>query len=268
VASPQKEQGFTTVANELLEQIIASGLNGTEISIVMLVIRKTYGWNKKQDEISLSQFCDHIPVSKTSICSALKNLQLVKILVLVKKGKSKLCSNTWQLNKDYDKWQLVKKTKLVKKTAATSKENFNKLVKKTLHTKESKESIQKKHINFSNDFEVFWKYYPRKEDKDESYIRYKEVLRIQDIKPEVLITASKNYNASSVGNERRYIKLAHTFLSRGGYKDWIDPEVTTKECKFSGMSTKNKTKEELRACGCKRCLDSLKHREKQGVSGG
>lgn len=120
MANPQLEDGHTRIANEILEHIISSNLNGTEMAIILLIIRKTYGFQKLEDEISLSQFCDYIPVSKETICTALHNLQLVKIIRLVKKGSSKICSNLWVFNKDFDSWQLVKKTKLVKISRPTS----------------------------------------------------------------------------------------------------------------------------------------------------
>jgi len=142
MANPQTENGYTKISNELLEAIIRSGLNGTEIAIIFHIIRKTYGFSKLEDEISLSQFCESIPVSRMSIITALKNLQLVKIIRLVKKGLSVKMSNRYAINKNYEEWQLVKKTRLVKISSKTSKDFYNKLVKKTLHTKEN---IQKKY---------------------------------------------------------------------------------------------------------------------------
>lgn len=146
MANPQKENGYTAVANEILEALIRSGLNGTEYGIVLLLLRKTYGFHKKEDEISLSQFLNYIPVTKPSLCKALKNLQLVKIIKLVKKGKSINSSNQYAFLKNYDEWQLVKKSKLVKKKKRTSKGLDNQLVNKPLHTKETstKERTQKK----------------------------------------------------------------------------------------------------------------------------
>lgn len=147
MACPQRENGFTPIANELLEKIISSGLNGTELAIVFHIIRKTYGYSKKEDEISLSQFLLAIPTTKQTIVTALNNLQLVKIVRLVKKGTSKNSSNLWVINKDYDTWQLVKKSRLVKKNKSTSKDFHIQLVKKTRHTKEIyKRNIQKKDI--------------------------------------------------------------------------------------------------------------------------
>jgi len=149
MANPQCENGYTKIANEILEKIISSNLNGCEISVILHIFRKTYGYNKKEDEISLSQFLKAIPVSKPTICKAIKNLQLVKIIKLVKRGSSKNSSNLWVFNKNYDEWQLVKKFKLVKKQKSTSKEIETQLVKKPLHTKDNIQKKYTKEINTS-----------------------------------------------------------------------------------------------------------------------
>lgn len=152
MANPQKENGYTAIANEIIEKIISSNLNGTEVAVLLYILRKTYGFNKKEDEISLSQFLNVIPTSKRMLCYALNNLQLVKIITLVKKGNSKNSSNLYTFNKNYDEWELVKKTtpvkkELVKIIAPTSEVLCTQLVKKTSHTKEilqkqyTKESI-------------------------------------------------------------------------------------------------------------------------------
>ena len=136
----------TYIENNVMENLISSGLNGTELSVTLLLIRKTNGWNKEMDEISLNQFLKYIPVTKPTLCKAIKNLQLVKIIKLVKKGKSLKCSNKYMLEKNIENWQLVKKTKLVKVLKRTSKDIETKLVKKPLHTKNTitKNTIQNK----------------------------------------------------------------------------------------------------------------------------
>lgn len=141
MANPQKENGFTAIANEILEALINAGLNGSEWAVVMLVLRKTYGFQKKEDEIALSQFTKNTPYTLPTICKALKVLQLVKVIKLVKVGKSKICSNLYTFNKNYEEWQLVRKAKLVKVRKSTSKDLEIQLVKKPLDTKET---IQKK----------------------------------------------------------------------------------------------------------------------------
>lgn len=45
---PQVEDGYTRIANELYENIMAAPLTLREMRVVMAVIRLTYGWNRKQ----------------------------------------------------------------------------------------------------------------------------------------------------------------------------------------------------------------------------
>jgi len=137
MANPQKENGYTAIANEILERIVSSGLNGTELAIVLFVLRKTYGYQKIQDEISISQFEDNLPYTRRTILKAIKVLKLVNILTLVKKGDSRICSNLWAFNKNYDTWKLVSK---LTRPKGTSVKTGSQLVSKPIPTKESKES--------------------------------------------------------------------------------------------------------------------------------
>jgi len=153
MASPQKENGSTQIAHEILEALVGAGLNGTELACVLLIIRKTYGWQKKEDQISLSQFTEKIPCSRQAVINALNNLKLVNIIRLVKKGNSKISANTYAFNKNYDEWQLVKKARLVKKRNPTSKENRFQLVKKPLHTIDNLQKKEQKKYIYGTEFE-------------------------------------------------------------------------------------------------------------------
>lgn len=103
MASPQKENGYTAIANELLERLIQIPLLGAELAICLYIIRKTYGYQKTQDKISLSQFMSGTARSKNTILKALRALQVVHLVELVKKG-DRVNSNTWRFIKDFDAW--------------------------------------------------------------------------------------------------------------------------------------------------------------------
>lgn len=140
----QIENGnYTRIANKILDELVKTPLLGAELSICLFVIRKTYGYSKTQDQISLSQFEEGIQRSRPTIIKSLKNLQLVNILQLVKVGDSKMSSSVWKFNKYYKTWKLVKTPQLVntpqlvKDRTPTSKEKLKKLVKTPLHTKDN-----------------------------------------------------------------------------------------------------------------------------------
>jgi len=160
MASPQLENGFIQIAsgkeeNDILTALVKVELSGTEYQIVLWVIRKTWGFKKTEDWISLSQFEKITNKSRARVCEALKALVKKNILV-----KNTLLGKTTKIsiNKNFDEWNrlvkksgLVKKTRLarlVKNTRLTSKEYKTQLVKNTGHTKDTitKETITKKNL--------------------------------------------------------------------------------------------------------------------------
>jgi phage replication O-like protein O len=58
LASPQTENGFTRVANEILEQVTQYKFNGTQYKLIMVVWRFTYGFSRPQHEFSNSFFAE------------------------------------------------------------------------------------------------------------------------------------------------------------------------------------------------------------------
>ena len=55
MASPQIENGYTKIANELLDALCCVDLSGHEWKVVHAIIRKTYGYNKKEDWMTNTQ---------------------------------------------------------------------------------------------------------------------------------------------------------------------------------------------------------------------
>lgn len=144
-AELQVENGhFTRIVNPLIERLSQMPFKGCELAVALFIIRKTYGFQKKQDEISLTQFQNGIKRSRQTVVTALKNLQLVNIVRLVKRGSMKGDGNIYSINKYIETWKVVKTVRLVKRHKKPSLMGGVNLVKTGRHTKETKESIQKK----------------------------------------------------------------------------------------------------------------------------
>ena len=131
MANPQCENGYVKIANDLYDYLFRSDLSANEIKCLAFVIRKTYGFNKKEDQISLSQFVKYTNASRQTVVNSLNNL--VKWNILVKS--TILPIATYKVQKDYEKW-VVKRALLVKSTCTTSQVHLQMLVKPTLHTKD------------------------------------------------------------------------------------------------------------------------------------
>lgn len=103
MASPQKENGYTPVANEILEKLYEIDIDGVPLRTVLFIIRKTYGYNKKRDRISLSQFSQALGKDRAQICRVLKKLESMKIIIRIQDDNG----TEYEFNKDYDGWQVV-----------------------------------------------------------------------------------------------------------------------------------------------------------------
>lgn len=73
-ASPQLEDGFIRIANELMEAILGFGFTHRETMVLFAIIRKTYGYGKKTDDISASQLSELCKVPRQHVTTTLNVL--------------------------------------------------------------------------------------------------------------------------------------------------------------------------------------------------
>lgn len=114
------ENGYTRIANELLEAVIGSGLTQNQLLITLAVIRKTYGYNKSADWVGNSQLSELTGLPETR-CSTERN-KLVKMNILTVTGR------LVGINKEVSSWQ-TKFNGICK--PFTESVNFTESVKKT-----------------------------------------------------------------------------------------------------------------------------------------
>lgn len=141
MANPQVEEGNTRFANDLLEAMIRAKFSGSEMAIILSVARKTYGWQKKSDEISISQFVQITGMSHRGVCKA--TLSLVNKKALGREQKGTTYVTKYWINKDYNTWLLSSEQKGTSERLfiGTSEQTGIQLVNKKAPTKET---IQKK----------------------------------------------------------------------------------------------------------------------------
>lgn len=68
------EDGFTRIANLLLEALALAKLNGVQKGICMFLFRRTYGWNRTEDAITLGEFAEACGSSRAYISRQLAEL--------------------------------------------------------------------------------------------------------------------------------------------------------------------------------------------------
>lgn len=105
MASPQLEHGYTKIANEIVDSLVRWQFSSYEWRCLLFIIRKTYGWGKKKDWISLDQFVFATGIKRPHVCRALRMLISQNIITKRGTGNKPLCA----FNKDFDTWKRLPK---------------------------------------------------------------------------------------------------------------------------------------------------------------
>lgn len=130
MANPQLKNGHTRIANEILEQIMKTNLNGTQFRLLMAIWRYTYGFQRKAYEMSISFLAKIIDAGRTQVDRELSTLidrKIVNVIEIGSKG-----ARVMSFNKDYKEWEEkehndvpvqipVKETKSKKKSVTEKK---------------------------------------------------------------------------------------------------------------------------------------------------
>ncbi len=164
MANPQAENGMTRINHENMEKLLEYPFpSPCPLKICFFIIKKTWGWQKKSDYISLTQFQKGIKTSRPTVVHWLD--YLVKHQLLVKGDKLSKFGIEYSFNKDWGQWKgLDKPLKLVKPRSFSSKSPLTEPSKTPLTHNIKKETIQKKCMDISH-FEKFWSIYPNKINK-------------------------------------------------------------------------------------------------------
>ncbi len=233
----QLENGYTRIANEILEVIPTIGLNGTQHNILWIVFRYTYGFHRKQKVLSLSFIAKATNSHKVVIQREIKKLIDMKILIEVS-GPTFNKGRMIAFNKDFDSWELTNKLTVNRNEAVNEIDTstVNQLVTETVNQlvnqEIKKENIKEMAIDISSPspaatrkpyddyFVIVWEAYHNKKGK--SKVTAKQKLKLyNEVPEEQMLRAIEKYKKETKETESRYIMHGSTWFN-GGYEDYID----------------------------------------------
>ncbi len=96
MAKPELEDGYTQIANEILERLARMRLSPNQWRVLLCIIRKTYGFHKKVDYIANFQIGEATGLCKAVVSRCLKGLNDMQLIT--QKGKY------IGFQKDWEKW--------------------------------------------------------------------------------------------------------------------------------------------------------------------
>ena len=222
-------QEFTRIPNFLFDE----KLNPYQRDVAFFIARKTIGWGKQADGISLSQFLNHLQIKKTKLIETLKELAELELIIITKQkdDTGRKSFNLYQIKgENID----VRETdNIVRVTENDSSCDGHTIVRvtdihKDTNTKENitkvKESKKKSQIvkNYSQDFEDWWIFYKQNSikvnvgNKKTAFNYYKKTVEIYT--PEQLANKLKEYMAYCKHN-KIWTKSAYQYFKDKYYEN-------------------------------------------------
>lgn len=169
MANPQLENGYLRIANELWSHICRTRIKGEARQMFDFIIRKTYGFQKKEDSISTKQFIENTGLTRNAVHKSRKWLKDMNMITVSQKGNSYFL--TYSINKRYREWKVYPKkvtvpqkdTKCIPKrsrgvpqkdTPIYTKDNIQKTTKDNI-IEQAKRLFGSFDNNFQNKIEVY-----------------------------------------------------------------------------------------------------------------
>lgn len=160
MASPQTENGYIRIANELWDAVLQRDFTKRQQQVLFFIWRLSYGCQKKDAYVPKMRLFELCGVAESKIKGELLYLEKSRVLIWDRE------SHLFEINKNHDEWFLslcksfdeMKFTDLIaqnisRKTSQNSKENFPKREEKlakmgSYETSENEETSQKGNSNF------------------------------------------------------------------------------------------------------------------------
>ena len=252
MADVQLENGYVRIANDLFDAICNSGFTAMEIKVVLAIARYTYGYNRKEAEISLGTIAKFLKYKgRSHVSEAVTHLIQMNVICATECNG---LTRTLSLNKDFDTWRKGCSEigncseKGNRSVPETGTEVFPKQ-EQILYTDNNKNNIKDiysdcseigncsekgntkpKQEEFKEEFEELWKLYPKKRGK--SAVSKKAMKELQKAGFDTVKRAIENYKAEIKKNrtQDQYIMHGSTFFN-GRWRDYIadENEVTSND---------------------------------------
>ena len=206
---------FTKIQNAVLDALCRYRIPGEEMQCLLVILRKTAGFGKKSDNISLSLFSELTGIKRQNVNRALKSLSSKKITCVIKKDDREV--SNYAINFNYMEWASV-----IKKDSTPLNpviKNDSSLASKMMPTKEK---IKEKKNTLVDCFEKLWSDYPKKDGRKAAQKHFIATVKT-DEDCQRIRTALDNYLAylNTTATPQQFIKNGSTWFSN--WQDWETP---------------------------------------------
>lgn len=149
MGNPQIENGYTKIANELLENLARIRIPGEARQMLDFIFRKTYGYNKKSDGIATSQIMEGTGLGRRGVERSRSILRRMNLISTDKKVGTYYL--TYVFNKHYRTWVSTDKKGYTRKEVGSTDKNRGKVPPKRVNTKENTKEKRKTGLSAEHD---------------------------------------------------------------------------------------------------------------------
>lgn len=103
MASPQKENGFVPISNELMERLCQANLSGQTLSVMLLLIRCSYGMRKTTVTIAGNEIASIIGINGSAAKRCIATLIQYNLLLCLEKPRGTR-PGTYKIQKNWELW--------------------------------------------------------------------------------------------------------------------------------------------------------------------
>ena len=250
MANPQKENGYTGIANELVKAIYSTNFNATQLRIILFVMRYTYGFSRKSHAMSISFITKGTGISRRYISQELGKLIECNVIQVINEHTTTE-SRVISINKNFDQWsgyrtilpQVNNPSTDEQLSTTTGEQSFTTTDEQLFHQeRKNKENIKKgdSHDEF---FDKIWRLYPNKKGKGSVSKTTRK--KLEAIGEDSLVMAIKNYSKYCETEKSWYQPMYGSTFFNGRYMDYLPTSTEEKPKHRERMPVREMTEEEI-----------------------
>lgn len=141
MADVQIENGYTKIANELLDALCRFRIPGESRQVFDCILRETYGYRRKDSAIALKTIISKTGLLRQNVNRAIKSLIGMNLITVIKNDYNS--HRKFRINKNYTTWKkVIKNDYMNQKRLQSESKTITKRIKNDYKSRRAKESIK------------------------------------------------------------------------------------------------------------------------------
>ena len=238
MACPQTDDGFTRIANEIMDALIETDIHipAEARKVLDLVLRETYGFSRKTAKFKAGHIAKRTRLLRQNAHRALQRLEKMRLVTVIRSDyviESDYAIEV-SIQKDYEKWRpypekrrnQIRLRGVIESDSPPYKETIKKP--KTPPTPpRAGGKVAGGSENQNGFFDQFWSAYPRKVAKQAAVKAFKKIKKPADLMPAILAAIEAQRETYDWQKEDgQFIPYPATWLNGHRWEDKIECEIT------------------------------------------